>query len=238
MTFLHYFWLFWTLRRYFGTILGLETAPQERLFSDFWGQKRGLDLGERFLTFFQKKMQKHEKSKRRFRIVKYNVSWGSQCWKKQAPMRNKKNTSFFHRFFVKNRWQILQNAWKPAMCTKIDKKSCVQRSFLANKLFLVNFWSPPGSPGASRDDPRNSRNRSFLSFIVNCAWKQRWTASERPREGHGGASRRPQGTILLDFWIDFAYQKQTKKYKKCWKKTQKMMKNSWLWLGRLWTLDR
>ena len=62
----------------------------------------------------------------------------------------------FHRFFEKNRRKIMQKAWKPALCTKIDEKSRLERRFLAKNRFLVNFWAPPGSPGASRDDPENS----------------------------------------------------------------------------------
>ena len=137
--------------------------------------------------------------------------------KKQAPVR--KNASFFpslvHWFFAKKHRKVMQNAWKPSLCTKIDKKSRVERSFLAKKRFLVNFWGPPGSPGASWDDPGNSQNRSFFSFMVNCDWKRRWTASGRPREGPRGASRRPQGTILRLFSVQFCTSERNKKYKKC-----------------------
>ena len=78
-----------------------------------------------------------------------------------------KNISFFssvfHRNFVKNRWKNIQNAWKPAWCTKIDKKSCIERSFLAKNLFFVNFGGPgtPIRPDLDRYNPRPSGcNRS------------------------------------------------------------------------------
>ena len=99
----------------------------------FWTGKRRLDFRARFWSFFSEKMKKHKKRKSSFRIVKYSVSWGSPCWKKQATMR--KNASFFslifHRFFEKIRRKIVQKAWKPALCTKIDEKARSERRFLA-----------------------------------------------------------------------------------------------------------
>ena len=123
--------------------------------------------------------------------------------------------------FRGNRWKIVQNVWKPAMCTEIDKKSRVERSFLTKQRFLMHFWGPPGSPRASRDDPRNSRNRWFLSFMVDCAWKRRWTASGRPRESPVGASRRPQGTILRWFLDRFCTSKPNENVQKMLKKIEK-----------------
>ena len=77
--------------------------------------------------------------------------------------RCEKNTSFFslifHRFFENNRRKIMQKAWKPALCTKIDEKARSERRFLAKNRLLAIFWAPPGSPGAARDDPENSQNR-------------------------------------------------------------------------------
>ena len=131
----------------------------------------------------------------------------------------------------------MQNAWKPSLCTKINKKPRVERSFLAKKRFLVNFWSPPGSPGGFRDDLGNCQNRSFLSFMVNCERKRRWTASGRPREGSRGASRRPQRTILRRFMDPFCTSKTNEKTQKVFKIIQKILKNSWLWLGRPWTFE-
>ena len=121
----------------------------------------------------------------------------------------------FHRFFEKNRRKIAQKAWKPALCTKIDEKARSERRSLAKNRSLAKFWAPPGSPGPSRDDPENSQNRSFFSFMVNCARKRARAASGRPQKGPGGPPRRPQGTILRRFSDRFWRQKQTKTYKKC-----------------------
>ena len=93
-------------------------------------------------------------------------------------------------------------------CKKRGNQLCAQKStkkhvrnavFLAKNRFLANFWAPPGSPGLSRDDPENSQNRSFFSFMVNCARKRARAASGRPRESPGGPPRRPQGTIASIF---------------------------------------
>ena len=126
-----------------------------------------------------------------------------------------KNASFFslifHRFFEKNRRKIVQKAWKPALCTKIDEKSRLERRFLVKNRFLANFWAPPGSPEPSRDEPENSQNRSFFSFMVKCAQKRARAASGRPQEGPGGPPRRPQGTILRRFSDRFCTSKTNEK---------------------------
>ena len=96
----------------------------------------------------------------------------------------------------------------------------------AKNRFLANFWAPPGSPGPSRDDPENSQNRSFFSFMVNCARKRARAASGRPREGPGGPPRRPQGTILRRFSDRFCTSKTNENIQKVLKITQKILKNS------------
>ena len=141
-----------------------------------------------------------------------------------------KNTSFFslifHQFFEKNRRKIMQKAWKTALCTKIDEKARSERRFLAKNRFLANFGAPPGSPGPSRDGPENSQNRSFFSFMMNCARKRARAASGRPREGPGGTPRRPQGTILRRFSDRFCTSKTNENIQKVLKITQKILKNS------------
>ena len=132
----------------------------------------------------------------------------------------------FHRFFEKNRRKIMQKAWKPALCTKIDEKARSERRFLAKNRFLANFWAPPGSPGPSRDDPENSQNRSFFSFMVDCVRKRARAASGRPQEGPGGPPRRPQGTILRRFSDRFCTSKTNENIQKVLKITQKILKNS------------
>ena len=135
----------------------------------------------------------------------------------------RKNASFFslifHRFFEKNQRKIMQKARKPALCTKIDEKARSERRFLPKNRFLANFWASPGSPGPSRDDLENSQNRSFFSFMVNCARKRAWAASGRPQEGPGGPPRRPQGTILRRFSDRFCTSKTNKNIQKVLKIT-------------------
>ena len=98
--------------------------------------------------------------------------------------------------------------------------------FLAKNRFLANFWAPPGSPGPSREDPENSQDRSFFSFMVNCARKRARAASGRPQEGPGGPPRRPQGTILRRFLDRFCTSKTNENIQKVLKITQKILKNS------------
>ena len=144
--------------------------------------------------------------------------------------RCEKNTSFFsfifHRFFEKNRRKIMQKAWKPALCTKIDEKARSERRFFSKKSIFSEFLAPPGSPGPSRDDPEDSQNRAFFSFMVNCARKRARAASGRPQEGPGGPPRRPQGTILRRFSDRFCTSKTNENIQKVLKITQKILKNS------------
>ena len=115
----------------------------------------------------------------------------------------------------------MQKAWKPALCTKIDEKARSERRFLAKNRFLANFWTSLGSPGPSRDDPENSQNRSFFSFMVNCARKRVRAASGRPQEGPGGPPRRPQSTILRRFLDRFWTSKTSEKMQKVFNKNSK-----------------
>ena len=122
----------------------------------------------------------------------------------------RKNASFFslifHRFFEKNRRKFVQKAWKPALCTKIDEQARSERRFSAKNRFSANFWAPPGSPGPSRDDPENSSSIAPEN------------EPGRPPGGLGKAPEVPPGALrvrfCVDFRIDFARQKQTKKHTK------------------------
>ena len=79
--------------------------------------------------------------------------------------KNKRRCEKAHRFFISFssffREKSMKNHAKRVkiiIVHKISKKSRVDRSFLAKKQILVDFWDPPGYPGASRDDPGNSQN--------------------------------------------------------------------------------
>ena len=83
-----------------GMRFGSQNGSPGTTFGWFLREKRGLDFGTRFSTFFLEKTQKREKWKSSFRIVKYSVSWGSPCWKKQATMRKNDFLKQFSRFWV------------------------------------------------------------------------------------------------------------------------------------------
>ena len=136
--------------------------------------------------------------------------------------KNKRRSEKMHRFF---HWFFIDFSRKidGKSCKKRENQLCAQKStttarlerdFLGKNQFLANFWGPPGSPGASRDDPENSQNRSFFWFMVNCARKRARAASGRPQEGPGGPPRRPQGTILRRFLDRFCTSKTNEKMQK------------------------
>ena len=131
----------------------------------------------------------------------------------------KKRIAFFIDFSSIFRGKSTENRSKSVKTSFMHKnwekkKSRLERRFLAKNRFLANFWALPGSPGASRDDPENSQNRSFFSFMVNCAWKRARTASGRPQEGPRGPPRRPQGTILHRFSDRFCTSKTNENIQK------------------------
>ena len=129
--------------------------------------------------------------------------------------RCEKTHRFFHWFFIDFSRKIDGKSCKKRgnqLCAqKLTKKHVRNAVFLAKNRFFANFWAPPGSPGLSRDDPENSQNRSFFSFMVNCARKRARAASGRPQEGPGGPPRRPQGTILRRFLDRFCTSKTNEK---------------------------
>ena len=69
--------------------------------------------------------------------------------------------------------------------------------------------------------------------MVNCESKRRWTASGRPRESPGGASRRPPGYDFALIFGSILHIKTkgrcTKNVEKNWKKKWKKMRGASLW---------
>ena len=112
-------------------------------------------------------MQKHRKWKSSFRIVKYDVSWGSPCSKKGATLW--KNTFLlfiiFYQNFLKKRWKIEQKTCKIALRTKIDKHRRLERPFFSKKSifgwFLGSLWVPGSLPGRPGSLPE-----SFIFFMI------------------------------------------------------------------------
>ena len=180
-----------------------------------------VEFWSHFFDVFLDKMQKPKKWKSSFRIVKYSVSWGSPCSKKRATLR--KMHRFFHRFFVKNRWKIAQNACKSALRTKIDKNPRLECLFFSNKSifdrFLGFLWVPGGLPGRPGSLPE-----SFVfSLIFSFVWKRVRTVL---REAPG----RPRGTLRVPFWVDFwsilHVEQRRKNVEKCWRNMAKIISTS------------
>ena len=93
--------------------------------------------------------------------------------------------------------------------------------------FLGSHWVPRGLPGRPGEFPKS------LISLIHGQLRLKTTV-----DGLGKAPELPPGSptvrFCIDFWIDFARQKQTKKYKKCLTKTRKNIKE----LERTCTLIR
>ena len=84
----------------------------------------------------------------------------------------KKRIVFFIDFSSIFREKSTENRAKSAETSFVHKnrrKSTFGTPFFSKKSIFSEFLGLPGFPGASRDDPENSRNHSFFSFMVNCA---------------------------------------------------------------------
>ena len=178
-----------------------------------------------FFDVFLENMHKHEKWKSSFRIVKYSVSWGSPCSKKQATLR--KNASFFFIDFssifretsMKNRAKRVQIG----LAHKNRQKSTLGPPFFSKKSifgrFLGFLWVPGGLPGRPWSLPESS----VFSLIFSFVWKRARTV---PREAPG----RPRGTPRVPFWVDFwliLYVKQCQKnVEKCYRNMDKTISKS------------
>ena len=150
---------------------------------------------------------------------------GRHAEKNQATMR--KNTSFFSVDFSSIfREKSTENHAKRVETSFVHKnrrKSTFGTSFFSKQSIFSEFL---GSPRVPRAVPENLQNRSFFSFMVNCARKRARAASGRPQEGPGGPPRRPQGTILRRFSDRFCTSKTNENIQKVLKITQKILKNS------------
>ena len=104
-TFFHNLSAFPGFRRRFSSILDPKMDARTVIFWWFFGTV----FSRRFFVIFVRKKKKREIWKSSFRIIKYGVSWGSPCWKKQATMRKKRIvffidfSSIFHDKSMNNR---------------------------------------------------------------------------------------------------------------------------------------
>ena len=174
-------------------------------------------------------MHTRKKWKSSFRIIKYSVSWGSQCWKKQAPMR--KNTSFFssllHRFFVKNRRKIVQNAWKASLCTKISKNNTHGTLFFSKNTIFSEFLGYSRIlRGLAGGVGKSSKS---LSSLIHGLLRLK-TRVDGLREASGRLPRCLQASPGYDFALilgSILISKTNWKMQKVFKINWKILKNSW-----------
>ena len=112
----------------------------------------------------------------------------------------RKNTSFFslsfHRFFVKNRRKIMQNAWKASLCTKIGKNNTHGTLFFSKKTILSEFLGssriPRGLPG------RGGKFSKSLSSLIHGLLRLK-TRVDGLREASGRLPRCLQASPGYDF---------------------------------------
>ena len=139
--------------------------------------------------------------------------------------RCEKRHRFFHRcfiaFFVKNSAEIMQKAWTMALRAKSKDKSRLERPFLANKRFGVDFWGPSGSPGGSRDVPGASQNPWNFSLIFSCVSKCARTVPREVPERPRGTPQATPGHTFRSILIRFCMSKNVEKCDRMLKKHRK-----------------
>ena len=133
----------------------------------------------------------------------------------------------FHRFFEKNQRKIMQKAWKPALCTKIDEKARSERRFFSKKSIFSEFL---GSPRVPRGVPgRPGKFTKSLIFLVHGELRPK-TSPGGLREASGRPRRSPQAPSGYDFASIFGsilhVKNKRKNIQKVLKITQKILKNS------------
>ena len=147
------------------------------------------------LKVFSRKKQKRKKRKHSFCIVKYDVSWGSQCstnkrwWSKKAMIF----PIFCPWIFVKNRCKTVAKACRTIICTKIYKKTRLESDFSAKSQFLTDFGNPSGSPERSKRDEHHWEKLLPGRIWCNFVALQAWLSLPAP-------FRLPSGTILTQRW--------------------------------------
>ena len=150
-------------------------------------------------------MQKRAQWTSSFRIVKYDVSWGSPCSKNQAMMwRNTLNfQSIFHDFFVIISSKIMRKSWKTVLCTNIVKELTFGAPCVRTVAIFRWFLGARGALGTSRQ--RRRRRPFFNEFSVACGNRPRLvpgTPQGGSREAPG-VPQAPPAQHFHPFWIDF-----------------------------------
>ena len=138
----------------------------------------------------------------------------------------RKNASFFslmfHRFFEKNRRKIMQKAWKPALCTKIDEKARSERRFFSKKSIFSEFLGSPRVPRAVPGRP--GKFTKSLSFLIQGELRPK-TSPGGLREASGRPRRSPQAPSGYDFASIFGSILHVKNKRKHTKSVENNSKN-------------
>ena len=138
----------------------------------------------------------------------------------------RKNASFFslifHRFFEKNRRKIMQKAWKPALCTKIDEKARSERRFFSKKSIFSEFLGSPRVPRAVPGRPR--KFTKSLIFLIHGELRPK-TSPGGLREASGRPRRSPQAPSGYDFASIFGSILHVKNKRKHTKSVENNSKN-------------
>ena len=138
----------------------------------------------------------------------------------------RKNASFFslifHRFFEKNRRKIVQKAWKPALCTKIDEKARSERRFFNKKSIFSEFLRFPRVPRAVPGRPR--KFTKSLIILIHGEIRPK-TSPGGLREASGRPRRSPQAPSGYDFASIFGSILHVKNKRKHTKSVENNSKN-------------
>ena len=128
----------------------------------------------------------------------------------------------FHRFSEKNRRKIMQKAWKPALCTKIDDKTRSERRFFSKKSIFSEFLGSPRVPRAVPGRP--GKFTKSLIFLIHGELRPK-TSPGGLREASGRPRRSPQAPSGYDFASIFGSILHVKNKRKHTKSVENNSKN-------------
>ena len=124
-------------------------------------------------------------------------------------------SSIFREKSTKNRAKSLNNG----IAHKNLQKSGLGTPFLAKNRFLVDFWEFSGSPGASRDVPGASQNRSFFQQFRVSSENVLGRSPGRPPGGPEAPPGYHFGSIFGRFCMSNDVEKMSKNVTETWTKT-------------------
>ena len=101
-------------------------------------------------------------------------------------------------FFVKNRCKIDAKSCRTIIRTKIYKKTRLEPDFWSENPFLTDFGNPSGSPERPKRDELHWEKLLPGAIWCNFVALQASLSLLAPFQ-------LPSGTILIQFWLHFAY---------------------------------